>query len=67
MRVIGFIHDEDVIRKILKHLNLWDVRRKMSPRAHASPIDIYPTYDEPPVPSVDDYMKDPEYPVEVYF
>ena len=65
MRVIGFIHDEDVIRKILKHLNLWDVKRKMSPRAHAPPIDIYPTYDEPPVPSVDDYMKDPEYPVDL--
>ena len=27
----------------------------------------YPIYDEPPVPSVDDYMKDPEYPVEAYF
>ena len=33
----------------------------------APPIDICPIYDEPPVPSVDDYMKDPEYPVESYF
>ncbi len=31
MRVIAFIHDEDVIRKILKHLNLWDVKRKLPP------------------------------------
>ncbi len=45
MRVIAFIHDEDVIRKILTHLNLWDVKRKPSPRAHAPPIDGFPIYD----------------------
>jgi len=35
MRVIAFINDEDVIRKILKHLNLWDIKRK--PRARPFP------------------------------
>ena len=34
---------------------------------HAQPIDSFPIYDEPSMPSVDDYMKDPEYPVEAYF
>ena len=33
MRLITLIHDEDVIRKILKHLGLWDVKRKLPPRA----------------------------------
>ena len=37
MRVIAFIHDGDVIRKILMHLNLWDVKRKPPARAHVYP------------------------------
>jgi len=49
------------------HLNLWDVKRKPLPRTNAPPIDVYPIYDESAVPSEDDYMKDPEYPVEAYF
>ena len=60
--VIAFIQDGNVIRKILKHLNLWNVKRKPPARAHASSIDDFPAYDEPPMPSVDNYMKDPEYP-----
>mgnify|MGYP001813657423 FL=1 len=67
MKVIAFIHDEDVIRKILKHLNLWDVKQKISPRAHAPPIDLLNTYDESPMPSVDDQLIDTEYPIEAYF
>jgi len=30
-----------------------------------SPIDVYPKYDESSVPSVENYMKDPEYPVDL--
>lgn len=67
MRVIAFIHDQDVIRKILKHLNLWDIKRKPLPRAHAPPIDGFPLYDESPAPSADEYLTDPDYPVEAYF
>jgi len=59
MRVIAFIDDEMVIRKILKHLNLWDVGRKLPPRAHAPPIDDFPTYDEHPGPNADDYTCPP--------
>ena len=32
MRIIAFIHDEEVFPKILKYLNLWDVKRKLPPR-----------------------------------
>ena len=76
MHIIAFIHDEEVIRKILKHLALWDVKRKLPPRAHAPPIDGFPIYlpvrrtqtgEEPPAPSVDDYIRDPDYPAEAYF
>jgi hypothetical protein len=37
MRVIAFIEDEDVIKKILKHLGLWEVKRKPLPRANVYP------------------------------
>ncbi|MBC8441861.1 MAG: transposase [Deltaproteobacteria bacterium] len=63
MRVIAFIEDEDVIKKILRHLGLWVVKRKPLPRANAPPFipDAYP------VPSVDDYTRDPQYPTDSYF
>jgi len=62
MRVIAFINDKDVIRKILRHLNLWDIKRKPPQRAHALPIDGFPIYDES-APSDDEYLTDPDYPV----
>ena len=37
MRVIAFIEDEDVIKKILKHLGLWDIKRKPQPLANVYP------------------------------
>lgn len=48
MRMIAIIDDGVVIRKILTHLNLWDVKRKPSPRAHGAPTDVFPVYDEQP-------------------
>jgi len=67
MRVIAFIEDKDVIKKILKHLDLWDVKRKPRPTANAPPIDIFPAYDRSPAPTADDYLTDPDYPIEAYF
>jgi hypothetical protein len=37
MRVVAFTEQADVIRKILKHLDMWDVKRKPAPRAHGPP------------------------------
>ncbi len=59
MRIIAFIEDPDVMKKILKHLALWDVRRKPLPVANAPPIDVFPAYDEQPGPSTDDYTTNP--------
>ena len=67
MRVIAFIEDPDVIKKILKHLGLWDVRRKPCPVANAPPINVFPAYNEQPGPSADDYICDPPHPAESYF
>jgi hypothetical protein len=46
--------DPDVIKKILKHLGLWDMKQKPRPTANAPPIDVFPVYDEQPGPSIDD-------------
>ena len=67
MYVIACIGDDQVIKKILKHVDLWHVGRKPRPVAHAPPIDIFPAYEEQSGPSADDYIRDPDYPAEAYF
>ena len=67
MRVIAFIEDEEAIRKILKHLNLWDTKQKPPPRAHAPPCNDTPSIDDALQPRFEDYVSDPQYPVESYF
>ena len=67
MRIIAFIEDPALIKKILKHLGLWHIKRKPRPVAHGPPDSAFPAYDEQPAPSADAYIIDPEYPVEAYF
>jgi len=67
MKVIAIINDGDVNRKILKHLGLWDLKRKISARAHAPLIFDISKYDEPAGPSVEESRIAPEYPVEADF
>jgi len=57
----------DVIKKILKHLGLWGIKRKPRPLANAPPTDVFPAYDKQPGPSADDYIMDPRYPADAYF
>ena len=38
MRVIAFIEDRAVVKKILMHLDLWNVKRKPQPLAHAPSV-----------------------------
>ena len=56
-----------MIKKILKHLDLCEIKRKPRPVANAPPGGLFPAYDEQPGPSVDDYIIDPDYPEEAYF
>lgn len=37
MRIISFIEDREVIKAILKHLGLWFVKSRPSPKVHAPP------------------------------
>jgi hypothetical protein len=56
-----------VIRKILKHLDLWDVKRKPPARSNAPPPETLIFYDESPSPPrAEHYLNDPDYPVETY-
>ena len=75
MHVIVFIDDDQVIKKILQHLDLWDVKRKPPPCANGPPPEAFIIYDQPSAPSADDYLIDADrttvrlstgYPVETY-
>jgi hypothetical protein len=66
MRVIAFIEQAEVIRKILEHLGLWGVRRKPVPRANAPPVRCVAQDVEGDFPTVDDAMIDPIHPVDAY-
>jgi hypothetical protein len=65
-RAISFIEDSEIIKKILKHLDLWDVRRKLPARAHGPPTETFIIYDESSSPSADDYLMEGDHPIESY-
>ena len=56
MRIISFIEDSEIIEKILKHLDLWDVRPKPPACAHDPPTGAFIIYDKSSSPSADDYL-----------
>ena len=66
MRIIFFIEDEQLVKKILKHLDLWDVRRKPPARAHGPPPETFIIYDKLSSLGADDYIIDADYPIETY-
>jgi hypothetical protein len=66
MRIIAFIEDSPLVKKILKHLSLWDVKRKPPPRANDPPSEAFIIYDQSSSPSADDYLIDANYPIETY-
>ena len=67
MRVISVIEDEEIIKKILKHLGLWGREARPPPKAITPSIDVHVDYSDSQVPPCDDYLYcDPEYPIETY-
>ena len=73
MRIIAFIEDEEIIKKILKHLGLWEFKPRPPPKATGpakiSEYSIDYSISQFPVPArrlsggSDDYLYvDPEYP-----
>ena len=76
MRIISFIDESEIIKKILKHLDIWDVKRKPSPCANDPPPESFIIYDQSSSPCADDYIIDADrtilrlskgYPIETYF
>jgi hypothetical protein len=66
MKIISFIEDEQLVKKILKYLDLWDVKRKPPPCANGPPPETFIIYDQSSAPSADDYLIDANYPIETY-
>ena len=78
MRILAFIEDREVIKKILKHPGLWDQKARPPPKATASPphfridyshrgVGPYGPEADSQVPPCEDYLfHDPEYPIEAY-
>jgi hypothetical protein len=68
--------NDDHTRRVRgKHLDLWEIRRKPTPRANALPIEAFIIYSDSPTPGSDDYLTDPDrstlrlstgYPLEAY-
>ena len=75
MRIISFIEDREVIKAILKHLGLWLVKSRPTPKAHAPPaLNQHGSgpagYIRDPfsqLPMNDDHLyRDPDYPWDAY-
>ena len=66
MRIISFIEDEGIIKKVLKHLDLRDIRPKPPPCANGPPTEAFIIYNESSSSSADDYIINVDYPIETY-
>ena len=64
MKVISVIEDEEVIKKILKHLGLWEAKARPPPKTKAPSLSVYIDYSDSQVlPSEDHLYIDPDYPI----
>ena len=63
MRIIAFIEDPEIIKKILKYLGLWEIKERPPPRANAPPkYEPYIDYSDFQLPLPDKCLYvDPEY------
>jgi hypothetical protein len=54
MKIIAFIEQEEVVKKILKHVGLWEVKCRPPPKIHSPPGDLYTDYSDSQIPPWDD-------------
>jgi hypothetical protein len=66
MHIIAFIEDQQIVKKILQHLDLWHVKRKPPARANDPPDQAIIIFDDSSVPDADAYLIDADYPIETY-
>ncbi len=69
MKIISVIENGKVIKKILKHLDLWDVRSRPPPKLKEifweSDVKNHEAVSQ--IPQTEDYLYcDPDYPIEDY-
>ncbi len=64
-QVPALIEDCQLVKKILDHLNLWNVKRKPPPRANSPPTGSFMIYDKNSSPGLDDYIIDADYPIDL--
>jgi hypothetical protein len=65
MRIIAFIEDDEVIKKILKHLGLWEIKQRPPPKTVGPNVRIDTSDSQ--LPALEDYLyRDPQYPIEAY-
>jgi hypothetical protein len=67
IRILPFIEDPEIIKKILKHLGLWDITALPPPkRANAPPPNIHIDSSNSQIPPSEDYLYcNPNYPLEM--
>jgi len=66
---LAFIEDEEVIKKILKHLGLWDIKARPPPKSKKSSQVtemIIDNSDSQLLPSDDYLFYEPDCPIEIY-
>jgi hypothetical protein len=64
MHIIAFIEDEEVIKRILKHLGLWDIKQRPPPKATGllKPPEYSIDYSASQLPASDEWLYvDPVY------
>ena len=66
MKVISIIEDEEVTKKILKHLGLWDLKVRPPPKAKGPSVTIYLDDSEPQILSPDSFYVHPDCPMDSY-
>ena len=64
MKIIAWIEQEEILKKILKHVGLWDVQKRTPPKANAPPG--LPAIDYVDIQYPDENYRDPNYPFEAY-
>ena len=63
MRILAFIEDQELIRKILSHLGLWKRTPRPPPPPHAPDVILDPSPSQPP-DWEDDLNQDPGFPID---
>ncbi len=67
MKMISVIEQHEIVKIILKHLGLWEVKARLPPKTNAPQPDVHIDKSDSQVPPCEDYLfRDPEYPIEAY-